>query len=392
MQETETRRSPAPNRPGRSDKTAARMEGVVRELLAQADVRIGGDRPWDLHVHNPRFYRRVLGGGVLALGESYMDGWWDCQALDQFIARVVRAGLRHALGRSPRAQLLVLLAVVTNRQSRSRAFQVGERHYDLGNDLFDAMLDGRRTYSCGYWKDAESLDDAQNAKLDLICRKIQLEAGDLVLDIGCGWGSFLGFAAEEYGAHADGITISREQAAFARERYASLPVDVRLQDYRELKETYDHVVSVGMFEHVGPKNYRTFMEVAHRSLEDDGLFLLHTIMSNQSGHTIDPWTEKYIFPNSMLPSPEQVATSIEGLFVIEDVHNFGADYDPTLMAWYRNFVDGWPELARRYDKRFYRMWTYYLQTIAGSFRARRNGLWQIVLSKKGVPGGYRSVR
>ena len=368
------------------------MEDVVQDLLDRADVRIGGNRPWDLQVHNPDFYQRILGGGVLALGESYMDGWWDCDALDQFIFRVVNAGLRHALGRSPRAQFFVLLAVLTNRQSRSRAFKVGVRHYDLGNDLFEAMLDHRMTYSCGYWKEADTLDEAQEAKLDLICRKIHLEPGRHVLDIGCGWGSFVGYAAEAYGAQATGITISREQAALARERCAAFPVEIRIQDYRDLDGTYDHVVSVGMFEHVGAKNYRTFMEVVHRCLKDDGLFLLHTIVSNVTGHTIDPWTEKYIFPNSMLPSPQQIGTAAEGLFLIEDVHNFGADYDHTLMAWHRNFVEGWPRIADRYGERFHRMWTYYLLTLAGSFRARRHGLWQIVLSKKGVPGGYSAIR
>lgn len=369
-----------------------RMEGVVRDLLEAADVRIGGDRPWDLQVHEYDFYRRALRGGVLALGEAYMDGWWDCDALDQFVARVLRAGLRDVVAKSTRAKLFILLAHLTNRQSSTRAFEVGERHYDLGDDLFDVMLDRRRTYSCGYWKDAATLDEAQEAKLELICRKIGLKPGQHVLDVGCGWGSFIGYAAEKYGVKATGITVSREQADYARERLAALPVEVRLQDYRDIEGTFDHVVSVGMFEHVGVKNYRTFMEVAHRCLADDGLLLLHTIMSNISGHTIDPWTEKYIFPNAMLPSPQQIGAAAEHLFIIEDVHNFGADYDPTLLAWHRRFEEGWGRIAERYGERFRRMWRYYLLTSAGGFRIRRNGLWQVVLSKNGVPGGYRSVR
>lgn len=368
------------------------MERVLRDLFASADVQVGGDRPWDLQVHEPDFYRRVLGGGVLALGESYMDGWWDCDALDQFVARVLRADLRDAVGRSARARIVVLLALLTNRQSRRRAFDVGRRHYDLGNDLFEIMLDARWTYSCAYWKEAATLDEAQEAKLELICRKIGLEAGQHVLDIGCGWGSFIGYAAERYGAKATGITVARHQAACVRDRFASLPIEVRLQDYRALTGTYDHVVSVGMFEHVGAKNYRTFMEVAHRCLADDGLLLLHTITGNRPGRTIDPWTEKYIFPNAMVPSPQQIGAAVEGLFVVEDVHNFGADYDPTLMAWHRNFEDGWGRIAKSYGERFRRMWRYYLLMTAGNFRVRKNGLWQVVLSKRGVPGGYRSVR
>ena len=371
---------------------SGQMESVVRELLETADVRIDGDRPWDLQVHETDFYRRALAGGVLGLGESYMDGWWDCEALDQFIERVLRAGLRDVVSRSARARLFILLALLTNRQSRLRAFEVGERHYDLGEDLFEIMLDGRRTYSCAYWKNAAVLDKAQEDKLELICGKIGLQPGQHVLEIGCGWGSFIGYAAERYGAVATGITVSKEQAAYARHRFASWPIEVRLQDYRDVTGTFDHVVSVGMFEHVGVKNYRTFMEVVNRCLRDDGLLLLHTIMSNTSGHTIDPWTEKYIFPNAMLPSPKQIGAAAEGLFVIEDVHNFGADYDRTLLEWHRRFEDGWPHISEQYGERFRRMWRYYLLTTAGGFRVRRNNLWQVVLSKKGVPGGYRSVR
>lgn len=381
-----------PTVPTRLHSSATRFRGVVQDLLNRAGIRINGDNPWDIRVHNPKFYERVLSGGTLALGETYMDGWWDCDALDEFVARALRAGLRDAVRTSPRAYLFILLALLTNRQSRSRAFQIGERHYDIGNDLFEIMLDRRLTYSCGYWHTAKTLDEAQEAKLDLICRKVGLSPGQHVLDIGCGWGSFVQYAAERYKVQATGVTVSREQAELARKRTASLPVEIRLQDYRDCNGTYDHIVSVGMFEHVGSKNYRTFMELAHKCLKEDGLFLLHTIVSARTGHTIDPWTEKYIFPNSMIPAPEQIAEAAEGLFVIEDIHNLGAYYDPTLMAWHRNFTTNWHQIADRYGERFYRMWTYYLLISAGSFRSRRNHVWQVVLSKQGVPGGYRSVR
>ena len=370
-----------------------RAESVLQILLERADIRVGGSRPWDLRVHDDRFYARVLGDGTLGLGESYMDGWWDCDALDQFVYRVLRAGVREAGEGRLQRWMPRLLALLTNRQSRSRAFQIGERHYDLGNDLFDIMLDPRRTYSCGYWNGVASLEEAQESKLELICRKIGISAGQSVLDVGCGWGSFLGYVAEKHRAGATGITVSRDQAFFARERFAPLPVEIRLQDYRDLDGlAYDHVVSVGMFEHVGARNHRTFMETVHRCLKEHGLFLLHTIVGRETSRSTDPWIDKYIFPNGVIPSPQQIASAIEGLFVVEDVHEFGSHYDPTLMAWHENFTAGWPRIAAGYGERFYRMWRYYLLTCAGSFRARWMGVWQVVLSKQGVPGGYRSVR
>lgn len=367
---------------------------LMEALLTKADVRINGDRPWDMQVHNERLYHRVLAQGSLGLGEAYMDGWWDCDQLDEFATRVLRAQLDKAIRGNWRLLLHIASAQLMNRQRTSRAFEIGKRHYDIGNDLYERMLDKRMTYTCGYWNNAASLDEAQEAKLDLVCRKIGLKKGDRVLDIGCGWGSFAKFAAETYGAEVVGVTVSKEQIALGRKRCVGLPIDLRLQDYRKINESFDHIVSLGMFEHVGVKNYRTYMEVAHRCLKDDGLFLLHTIGRNTSGITTDPWIDKYIFPNSLLPSIAQIATSVERLFVMEDWHNFSTDYDKTLMAWWKNVETHWGELAQqqRYDERFHRMWRYYLLMCAGTFRARTNQLWQIVLSKHGVPGGYRSRR
>jgi cyclopropane-fatty-acyl-phospholipid synthase len=247
-------------------------------------------------------------------------------------------------------------------------------------------------YSCAYWKDANNLDDAQEAKLDLICKKLDLHSGSRILDIGCGWGSFARYAAEQYGAEVVGITVSRDQANFARERCAGLPVEIRLQDYRDVEGMFDRIVSVGMFEHVGYKNYRTYMETARRLLKDGGLFLLHTIGRGETRRENDAWIEKYIFPNSMIPSMKQISAAIEKLFVVEDWHNFSADYDATLMAWFRNFDLNWDSLNEQYDVRFYRMWKYYLLSCAAAFRTRHMQVWQIILSKEGVAGGYRSIR
>ena len=370
-----------------SDRFAQRVQG----LLAEADVRVGGDRPWDMRVHRPRVYARILGQGSLGLGESYMDGDWDTDSLDGLLFRLLQARLDervHGAGEVFDA----LYARWFNPQTRARSRQVGERHYDLGNDLYRAMLGRRLVYSCAYWKQADNLDDAQAAKLDLVCRKLRLQPGMRVLDIGCGWGEALKFAAEHYGVSGVGITISREQAEFARELCAGLPIDIRLQDYRDLDEPFDAAFSLGMFEHVGVKNYRAYFDVARRVLPDHGLFLLHTIGRNRSVRTTDPWINRYIFPNSMLPSATQIAQASEGLFVLEDWHNFGTDYDLTLQAWRANIEAAWQRLDARYDERFRRMWRFYLGASMGTFRARRSQLWQVMLSPKGVAGGYVAAR
>ncbi|BES70381.1 cyclopropane fatty acyl phospholipid synthase [Marinobacter nanhaiticus D15-8W] len=359
----------------------------MRDLLEQADVRIGGSRPWDMQLLAPGVPERVFAGGSMGLGESYMDGDWEVEQLDEFFNRVMRAHLEQKV-RPSTVIWQALKSRFFNRQSLKRAYQVGEQHYDLGNDFYGAMLDRRMTYTCGYWKDAETLDEAQEAKLELICRKLRLEPGMRVLDIGCGWGSFMAYAAEHYDVECVGVTISREQAAWARKQYPDLPLEFRLQDYREVNDTFDRIVSVGMFEHVGNKNYRTFMDVAHRCLVDGGLFLLHTIGKNERKPYTDPWIDRYIFPNGELPSVGQIGDAVDNLFVLEDVHNFGADYDRTLMAWYENFEENWPRFAKQLGPRFYRMWRYYLLSCAGIFRARDIQLWQWVLSKGGVEGVY----
>jgi len=364
---------------------------TIESLLEGTGIVINGTNPWDLQVHNENFYGRVLREGSVGVGESYMDGWWDCESLDQFFHKIFSANIDNKIKKDLSIWIEFITSHVMNVGKKSKAFEVGQKHYDIGNDLYRNMLDERLVYTCGYWKDAETLQEAQEAKLDLVCKKIGLKKGDRVLDIGSGWGSFMGFAAKKYEVDAVGVTISKEQKALADEKYKGLSVETRLQDYRDLDEQFDHIVSIGMFEHVGYKNYRTYMEVAHKSLKDDGLFLLHTIGGNKSVTTIDPWINKHIFKNAMLPSVKQIAQAVEGLFVIEDWHNFGSDYDKTLMAWYQNFENSWEEIKGNYDERFYRMWKYYLLSCAGSFRARKNQLWQIVLSKKGVPGGYKRV-
>jgi cyclopropane-fatty-acyl-phospholipid synthase len=373
-----------------TDKTL-KLKRALQNIFNIADVNINGNRPWDIQVHDDKFYQRVLAQGSLGLGESYMDGWWDCKKLDEFFCRILGKDLSKAV-KGKGILRGILRAKFTNMQSKSRAFEVGEKHYDIGNDLYKNMLDKRMVYTCGYWRNAKTLDKAQEAKLDLTCRKLDLKPGMTVLDIGCGWGSFAKYAAEKYKVKVVGITISKEQVALGNRLCKGLPVEIRLQDYRDLDEKFDRIVSLGMFEHVGIKNYGTYMKVVNRCLKDDGLFLLHTIGKNTSTKTTDRWINKYIFPNGILPSANQITSASEGLFILEDWHNFGVDYDKTLMAWYSNFKNNWDKIKGSYNERFKRMWSYYLLCCAGGFRSHKFRLWQIVFSKNGVGGGYRSVR
>lgn len=366
---------------------------LAEDILGMAGIKVNGSNPWDITVSNNEFFRRAITEGELGVGESYMDKWWEAERVDEFIYRVLIADLEEKI----RVKLTLLLWFFYNRsfnfQTKRRAFIIGEKHYDLGNDLFQSMLDKRMNYSCGYWKNARDLDEAQEGKLDLICRKLYLEPGMKILDIGCGWGAFGKYAAEKYGAEVYGITVSKEQVELGKRLIDGLPVEFHLMDYRDLNKKFDRIVSVGMIEHVGYKNYRTYFEIANRCLKDDGLFLLHTIGSNTSDGSLGLWSEKYIFPNGMLPSIAYLGRAIEKLFVMEDWHSFGQDYDKTLMAWYNNFNNNWHNIKNRYSERFYRMWKYFLLSSAGSFRSRkRNQLWQIVLSKNGIVGGYQPVR
>ncbi len=367
------------------------FEKKLKSLLETAGIAVNGPNPWDITVHDPRFYKRALMEAHLGVGESYMDGWWECDALDEFFYRILRARLDKKVS-NIKGILGNLLGILINLQHPSRSFVVGETHYNIGNDLYAAMLDKRMMYSCAYWKDAADLDSAQENKLRLIFNKLRLKPGMHLLDIGCGWGGAARFAAEQYGVTVTGITISSKQLRKAEELKKNLPVDVRLMDYRDVRGSYDRVYSIGMFEHVGHKNYRRFFTITSNCLKKDGMFLLHTIGSKRSTTNTDEWTRKYIFPNSMLPSAKQITGASEGLHVLEDWHAFGHDYYRTLKAWHENFERHWPDLRHAYDERFYRMWRYYLLSAAGSFRARNVQLWQILFSNGGITGDFHVTR
>ena len=362
----------------------SRAESFVHGLFEKADIRVDGSRPEDMRVNDRHCYTRILRDGALGLGESYMDGQWDCEALDQLIAKMVWAGLAGEYRTTATAALHIIRSRVFNLQSQLRAFEIGERHYDIGNDLYQAMLDRRMAYTCGYFENTTDLDQAQEAKLDMVCRKVGLRPGMRVLDLGCGFGCFSRYAAEKYGVSAVGFTVSKTQVELGTEMCKGLPVELRLDDYRNAAGAFDAVVSIGLMEHVGYKNYRAYMELVDRCLVPGGVALVHTIGSNDSEKYISPWFDKYIFPNALLPSLAQLAQATEGLLNVEDVHNIGPHYDPTLMAWNERFERAWPQLEAKYGERFYRMWRFYLLSSAGSFRSRYTQLYQLVLTKRGA--------
>ncbi len=363
----------------------------VTDLLSFAGIHVNGNAPWDIQVYNDNFYKRVLTGGALALGESYMEKWWGCEKPDELFSHLLNTELEDKV-KSPKIIAGIMLTKILNFQTRPLAKGNVHKHYDIGNGLFSKMLGKRMVYTCAYWNNAATLDEAQENKMELACRKLKLEPGMNILDIGCGWGSFAKFAAEKYDVRVTGISISEEQIKFGKILCEGLPVEIKCMDYRELDQKFDRTVCFGMFEHVGQKNHRTYMQVANRCLENDGIFLLQTIGNSVTRTYPDPWLHKYIFPNYTIPSITQIGKAIEGIFLIEDLHNFGPDYDKTLMAWHKNFTSKWDELKDQYDETFYRMWTYYLLLCAGGFRAKRNFLWQIVLTKKSRTGEYFSIR
>ncbi|GAC1551588.1 MAG: cyclopropane fatty acyl phospholipid synthase [Collimonas sp.] len=367
---------------------------IIRKLFEHAGIGLNGEQPWDMQIHDPIFFQKMFSTWELGIGESYMDGDWDCASLDEFFFRVTSHDLEQTVVGPAKIKffLEILRQNFFNLQTRSRAFQVGEQHYDIGNDLFESMLDSSMMYSCGYWARASNLEEAQQHKLELICRKLELKPGERLLDIGCGWGGLARYAAENYQVEVVGITISKEQQKLAQERCAGLPVKIELTDYRQLSGQYDKIVSVGMFEHVGAKNYATYFDVTGKLLAPEGLFLLHTIGNYVTEKKRDVWLDKYIFPNGHLPSAKEITEVLEGRILIEDWHNFGRDYDLTLMAWWDNFERAWPRLSVKYDERFYRMWKYFILSSAGFFRSGQGQLWQLVLSKRGRSQPYRSVR
>jgi len=369
----------------------------LAELLKEADIHINGDRAGDISIYNNQLPERIFREGSLGIGESYMDKWWDSTKLDITLTKAHRADLDKKILKHWRIWPVLFSTMIENiitNPQKKKAFEIGKKHYDVGNELYSRMLDKRMVYSCGYWKSARTLDKAQEAKLELCCKKLGLKKGDKVLDIGCGWGSFLFYAEKRYKIKGVGLTVSKEQKKHC-DSIDRKNITVLLTDYRTMHEKFDHIISIGMFEHVGWKNYPSYMSVVDRCLKPGGKFLLHTIGQDKASISVNPWIHKYIFPHGHLPALRQIKNAAQGKLHIWDVHEIGKDYDPTLMSWFANFDKHWKEIRKKhpkYDEKFYRMWKFYLLSCAAGFRTEKLRVWQILLSKENKPARYKIVR
>lgn len=373
------------------------MKSRIEKYLNDLGIAVNGDKPYDLKVHDNRLFDRILSKQSIGAGECYMEGMWDCDQLDELFYRICRKKAEKKFYSPFNTVFLNIKNTLINQQSRSKADDVANVHYNLGSTLFERMLGKSLAYTCGYWKDANTLDDAQFNKYELICKKLMLKPGETVLELGCGMGGLAKYMAEKYQCEVTAFDISPVQASYAKTLCQGLPVHIFQCDYRDthlynLKRIkFDKLVSVGVLEHVGYKNYDLFLTLCREFIKDEGIFLLHFIGSNTSIRFCEPWIDKYIFPHGMLPSLKQLSAALENKFIIEDYHNFGAYYDKTLMAWHQNLNSRWDELKSHYDERFLRMMNYYLLSCAGGFRARGMQLWQFVLTTNGMLQGYNRV-
>lgn len=364
-------------------------EATVRGTSSPAPVGTTDETPFEA-------IRAIARQGIDVLGDAYLAGSWTTPHLDQTMAALFSepapAGaslpLSQRLARHGRVLRYLVTAGIYNLQQGAGSLEVAHRHYDLGNDLFEAMLDSSMTYTSGLWRSAKTLEEAQRAKLDALCKKMELQPGMSVLDIGCGWGNFAEYAAREYGVTVTGITISTEQARYARERCSGLPVTILEQDYRHVQGSFDRVVSIEMIEAVGKKNLGVFFDTIHRSLKPDGLLALQAIsaetVTRYSSRRIDEfllWILRHIFPNGYLPTLPELMAPARSAFVLENLDNLGNSYEKTLLAWEKNFADRWSTLSHRYDEQFYRMWRFYLLSCAALFRIRMTNVYQIVYRK-----------
>jgi cyclopropane-fatty-acyl-phospholipid synthase len=368
---------------------------VLSKLLAAADVQINGTRPWDMQVHNESTYARILKDGDLGAGESYMEGWWDCQQLGVMIEKVLRADVMSKVQLSLVDKAKAVWSMLTGSKSTGSSKEQLCYHYDIGNDLYKAMLDPYMQYTCGFWRNgATTLEQAQLDKLDMICKKVNARQGCKWLDLGCGFSGLMKYATEKYSTVCTGYNLSTDQMGYGRDVLcAGLPITFVEGDFCKTLASvkdgkFDVVTNVGSIEHCGVNRYREFMQNAYNCIADDGVFLTQSILSGSKDtqYSFLAFLNKYIFPGGVSPTLTQLSQAMEGLFVIEDVHNFGEDYAKTLAAWHANLTQAWASLSAnnpKYTTKFKRMFDFYLLCCAGTFRARGLNLLQIVATKVG---------
>lgn len=381
-------------------KSLSGLRGGSIELICGDDTWEFGDREGGLRgtvvIHNERFFRRAVAGGDVAIGEAWMDGDWSSPDL----VSVVRIAVRNVQQLDSSNRLLSALKRWGNallHRTRGNTVTGSRRniqaHYDLSNEFFRLFLDPSMMYSCAYFEGAEeSLQRAQDNKLDRICRKLGLGPDDHVVEIGTGWGGFAEHAVRNYGCRVTTTTISQEQHDFAKERFEAGGVDDRvtllLEDYRNLSGRYSKLVSIEMFEAVGLEYYDTFFGKCDRLLEANGAMLMQTITMNErtfpTYHGSADWIQKHIFPGSELASVGEILKSLTRVtrLAIQHVEDIGLHYAKTLAAWRGRFhdaVDAVRDLG--FDERFVRMWDYYFAYCEAAFEERHIGDLQLVLAK-----------
>ena len=360
----------------------------VGAFLNRAGLQVDGPNEFDPKVTSDEFYRMVTLKGMLGLGESYVLGHWDCEDLEVFFLRAFRSGLLEELANALPMKIMRFMYGVSNPQSVIRAKHNAQDHYAKQEAVVLSMTGRRKAYTCARWTDPldpneVDIDIAQERKLQLIYNKLCLNPGKKTLDIGCGWGSLIGFLAER-GVDSYGITPVDSQIEYIRNAYGGT-VKVAVSDYRDRPadwNLFDAVVSVGMYEHVGRKNADAYMHAVNNMLAPESLALTHCFgIANSKVPLVDPWTEKYIFPGVYLPTLSEIVQASENADLrVVDVEEMGIHYQKTLRSWNKNFVEAWPMLKQNqsFNPCFFRMWRYYLLIAAAAFGARKIDLWQII--------------
>jgi cyclopropane-fatty-acyl-phospholipid synthase len=381
---------------GALERTLAGLDGgtLEVELPGGGRRRFGAGRPVRLAIHDAAFFRRLATRGKLGFGESYTASEWDTDDLVALFELLLRnadgaaarhAGIRRVLEFRPR---------LNRRNGLVRSRRNIAYHYDLGNELFALMLDETMTYSCAVFERLEmTLAEAQRAKYERLCRLLKLGPEDHVLEIGCGWGGFARHAAERYGCRVTGLTISREQAALARERTQGLPVEIVEQDYRTVNGTFTKVVSIEMVEAIGADQFGTFFTTIDRVLAPAGRAAVQSILVPEQRwdryRSAPDWIERYVFPGCLIPSLEALTQAAArhsrlGVYGIDEI---GEHYAETLRRWRANFHERIADVrALGYDARFERTWDFYLAFCEAAFRTRALRDAQLLLARPGAAG------
>mmetsp|Transcript_2643 Transcript_2643/g.5371 ORF Transcript_2643/g.5371 Transcript_2643/m.5371 type:complete len:414 (+) Transcript_2643:74-1315(+) len=379
---------------------AALRQPHIAEALARYIVKVGGisDSLYDhVEFHDPTAWYDIITQGNLGVAESYMHGKIKVDPLPFFLTLLngTALGTRRKEGSDYMVFFMDMINLPTalagrlfNQQTRERSTRVTKQHYDAGNDLYERMLGPSMSYTCAYWRNATTLDEAQTNKFDLIRRKLELQDGMKVADLGMGWGTAAAYMHKHGRVEVTGVSLSEEQVKWAQANLAKTGLKFVWEDYRDHCEnpanvgTYDRVYSIGMLEHVGFKNHATLFKCIKRLLKPDGLAVVHTIGEPDFLPNSDPFLDKYIFPGAVIPALSSVSAAIENDFILEDFQNFGYDYAKTLAVWAVNSEAFFRDNPTAYTPEFQRMWDYYLKMCEALFELRINQLWHFVLSPR----------